>query len=55
VNNKCEPMNLNKADLQSTELKNILNEFDSKYILSKQDLERKLLLRRTYRHNLNDN
>jgi hypothetical protein len=41
VNNKCEPMNLNKADLQSAELKSILNEFDSKYLLSKQDLERK--------------
>ena len=41
VKDKCEPMNLNKADLQSAELKSILNEFDSKYLLSKQDLERK--------------
>lgn len=41
VNNKCESIDLNKADLQSTELKSILNEFDSKYLLSKQDIERK--------------
>jgi hypothetical protein len=42
VDTKCEPINLNKADLQSAALKNIINEFDKKYILSKQDLERKL-------------
>jgi hypothetical protein len=41
VKDKCEPINLNKANLQTDELKNILNEFDTKYLLSKDDLERK--------------
>lgn len=41
VKDKCEPITLNKADLQSSDLKNILDEFDAKYMLSKEDLERK--------------
>jgi len=42
ANNKCEPTNLNKAQLEEKTLKNILTEFDEKYLVSKDKMEDKI-------------
>jgi len=38
-NNKCESTDLNKAQLEQRALKNIINEFDEKYLASRERME----------------
>ena len=42
INNQCQSTNLNKADLQKNILKDITDQFDEKYEISKKEMEDKL-------------
>ena len=42
VNNKCENMNSNKFTLKENTIDEMMNEFDEKYILSKEEMENKI-------------
>ena len=46
----CESVQLNKFELQNNLLKNIINEFDKKYIMSKDDLNEKI--NRQFKYNI---
>ena len=45
---KCESFELNKAELKETTMKNVLNEFDKKYEISKEEFQEKLKSRFEY-------
>jgi len=51
VDDKCESMPLNELELQQTLLKNVMNEFDVKYNISKQEFEKKSM--ELFEYNLN--
>lgn len=44
----CESIQLNKFELQNNLLKNIVNEFDKKYSISKEEFEKKIIKQFTY-------
>jgi hypothetical protein len=46
--NSCESMELNKFELQNNLLKNIINEFDKKYSMSKEDFDKKITSQMSY-------
>jgi hypothetical protein len=48
----CESIELNKFELQNNLLKNIINEFDKKYSMSKEDFDKKINNEFTYNINL---
>ena len=48
----CESIELNKFELQGNLLKNIVNEFDKKYIMSRDDFNAKITQQFTYNINL---
>ena len=43
IDNKCESMKFNELELQQTLLKDVMNEFDTKYNISKQEFEKKVM------------
>jgi hypothetical protein len=44
----CESVQLNKFELQNNLLKNIVNEFDKKYSMSKEEFQKKIITQFTY-------
>jgi hypothetical protein len=42
IDDKCESTSFNELQLQQTTLKNVMNEFDTKYAISKQEYEQKI-------------
>jgi len=51
VNDTCESTDMNKTQLEGRALKSILNEFDQRYVLSKEDMEFKIRERFEYSEN----
>ena len=52
TNDKCETTDMNKSQLEGRDLKNILNEFDQRYALSKEDMEFKIREKLEYSENV---
>ena len=54
VNNKCESTDLNKAQMENSALKSIMNEFDTQYNSSKENLEKEVKARYDYLLSISD-
>lgn len=52
VSDKCETTDMNKSQLEGKDLKSILNEFDQRYVLSKEDMEFKIREKFEYSENV---